>query len=135
MIVSLDVGTVRVGVAVGNTVARMARPLQTLAASNFAAEFAKLADNQHFNLVVVGLPRNLSGDSTPQTAFVEAFAQEYLQKYQIIWQDEALTSQKAEATLARRGKPFAKGDIDALAASYILQDYLDSLPATGGVSA
>ncbi|MCX6728115.1 MAG: Holliday junction resolvase RuvX, partial [Candidatus Saccharibacteria bacterium] len=43
-------------------------------------------------------------------------------------QDEALTSVKAEEELKSRGMPFEKGDIDALAATYILQDFLDELP-------
>jgi RNase H-fold protein (predicted Holliday junction resolvase) len=42
----------------------------------------------------------------------------------VVFQDEALTSRKAESELNKRGKPYAKGDVDALAATYILEDYL-----------
>lgn len=134
-IIGLDVGTVRTGVAIGNTVARMARPLTTIDTNDFAAAFKALAEREQPDTIVVGLPRNLSGNSTQQTAFVEAFAQQYLAAYSIVWQDEALTSRQAEAELAGHGKPFTKGDIDALAASYILQDYLSSLPVSSEVAA
>jgi RNase H-fold protein (predicted Holliday junction resolvase) len=43
------------------------------------------------------------------------------------WQDEAVTSAQAEAELVQRKKPYTKGDIDALAAVYILNDYLSEL--------
>jgi RNase H-fold protein (predicted Holliday junction resolvase) len=39
-------------------------------------------------------------------------------------QDEAVTSKRAEAELEARGKPYQRGDIDALAATYILEDFL-----------
>ena len=40
-------------------------------------------------------------------------------------QDEALTSVKAEEELKDRKSPYEKGDIDSLAATYILQDYIE----------
>ena len=43
-------------------------------------------------------------------------------------QDEALTSHHAEEELEARGKPYERGDIDALAATYIVQDWLDGHP-------
>ncbi len=43
-------------------------------------------------------------------------------------QDEAVTSKHAEAELESRGKPYERGDIDALAATYILQDWLAENP-------
>ena len=42
----------------------------------------------------------------------------------IAWQDEALTSVKAKETLQATQKPYNKADVDALAASYILADYI-----------
>jgi RNase H-fold protein (predicted Holliday junction resolvase) len=42
----------------------------------------------------------------------------------ISWQDEAVTSVRAEEELRARGKPYVREDIDALAATYILEDYL-----------
>ena len=49
---------------------------------------------------------------------------EYLDK-KIVFQDESLTSVMAEQRLKSYGRPYAKGDIDAQAATIILQDYLE----------
>jgi RNase H-fold protein (predicted Holliday junction resolvase) len=39
-------------------------------------------------------------------------------------QDEAATSRQAESELQARGKPYSKEDIDALSATYILEDFI-----------
>ncbi len=76
--------------------------------------------------LVAGLPRGLDGQETAQTAYARNFAEAISQQLQlpVYYQDEAVTSRQAEAELQARGKPYAKGDIDALAATYILEDYL-----------
>ena len=76
--------------------------------------------------LVVGLPRGLDGQETAQTQTVRDFAAQLREHVAVpmFWQDEALTSQKAEDELSLRKKPFAKGDVDALAATYILDDFL-----------
>ena len=123
-ILSLDVGERRVGVAMANVVARFANPLTTLNNSDdIWLDIAKLIADHDIETVVVGLPRNLSGDDTAQTRYARAFA-EKINGVKIAFQDEALTSVKAEDELKIRGKPYEKGDIDALAATYILEDYL-----------
>jgi putative Holliday junction resolvase len=126
-ILALDVGSVRIGVSVATMIARLPRPLRTL--ENNAAvydEIARLIEVEDAVLLVVGLPRGLNGQHTPQTAAVEAFV-ETLKKYVTLpvhFQDEALTSHKAEDELQKRGQPYSKGDVDALAATYILEDFL-----------
>lgn len=126
-IVALDVGAQRIGVASANNIARIASPLATLPNTDTVAEvIAKLLTDEATIVLVVGLPRNLNGDSTAQTDAVRAFVEKLrpVVDIPIAFQDEALTSRKAEEELISRGKPFAKGDIDALAATYILEDYL-----------
>jgi putative holliday junction resolvase len=123
-ILSLDVGERRVGVAIASVIAKLPRPLTTLDnTDDIWAQIDALASEHDAITIVVGLPRNLSGDDTAQTLYARTFA-EKLAKYTVVLQDEALTSLKAEKELNSRGKPFAKGDIDALAATYILEDYL-----------
>ena len=126
-VIALDVGDKRIGVAVASLVARLPRPLITL--DRDAEVLHKLQDLAHHEgvaAVVLGLPRNLSGNPTSQTVATEAFAAELTQALGIplYWQDEAVTSQQAEAELKARGKPYTKGDIDALSATYILEDFL-----------
>ncbi len=129
-VLCLDVGERRIGVAIASLEARFPGPLTTLdATKNPKQAIQQLIQEQDVELVVVGLPRNLSGDETAQTAAVRSFVT-MLQLPNTVFQDEALTSRKAEAELHLRGKPFAKGDVDALAATYILEDYLASQKAT-----
>lgn len=126
-ILSLDVGNQRIGVASANSIARMASPLITLInTEQVVGEISQLINAEATKTLVVGLPRGLNGQETAQTAIVRDFVERLKKQIDIPieFQDEALTSQKAEQELAERGKPFSKGDIDALAATYILEDYL-----------
>jgi putative Holliday junction resolvase len=78
--------------------------------------------------IVVGYPRNQSGEPTAQTAYVEEFAKQlHDMAPHLVFQDESLTSVLAEQRLRAQGKPYTKGDIDAQAAAIILQDYLERL--------
>lgn len=123
-IIALDVGERRVGVAVANRIARIANPLTTLENNDsFWDELQAIIDKESADLIVMGLPRNLSGDDTDQTRYVRDFARK-MTTVAVIFQDEALTSVKAEKELKKRGNAYSKGDIDALSATYILEDYL-----------
>lgn len=132
-ILALDVGGRRIGIAVANAIARLARPIAALENDDsFLAELQKLIKEHDVTLLVVGLPRGLDGQHTAQTATVEAFV-ETLKSHvslPIHWQDEAVTSKQAEAELHKTRGPgeYTKGDIDALAATYILEDFLQEHP-------
>jgi putative Holliday junction resolvase len=128
-IIALDVGTKRIGVASAGVVARLAAPLKTLVVTDDILDQIKaLVAEQNATGVVVGLPRDMQGSETAQTASTRAFAQKLRQVLTIpvYLIDEAVTSRQAEAELASRKSGFAKGDIDALAATYILEDFLHS---------
>jgi putative Holliday junction resolvase len=126
-ILALDVGDRRIGLALAHPVARLASPLITLDNSSDVWErLLQVIQQQDVTQLVVGLPRNLQGDDTAQTKRVRQFVEELQAHIQlpVVLQDEALTSRKAEQELAARGKAHTKSDIDALAATYILEDYL-----------
>ena len=128
--VGFDMGSERIGVAVGDSVARLARPLPTIRVDGQEAEVVRhIVMNEGVTDVVVGRPRNQAGDTTPQTQLVEQTAAHLLAGLGLPthWQDESLTSVIAEERLAARRRPFHKADIDAEAAVIILQDYLDQL--------
>jgi putative Holliday junction resolvase len=130
-LMALDVGDRRIGVAVAEEDVRFPRPHTTLEqSSNVFDEIAAIAKEHDATVMVVGLPRNLQGEATEQTRTVEAFAKalESRLSVPIAWQDEALTSVKAEEELASRGKAYNKADVDALAATYILEDYIAEHP-------
>lgn len=126
----LDVGEKRVGIALARAGLRMALPLTTLdrQADDFWQQLLQVMKQNDVDALVVGLPRNLEGQETGQTAAARQFAQELATQSDIpqTWQDEALTSVKAEEILRQSNKPYEKGDIDALAASLILSDYLEA---------
>ena len=132
---ALDVGEKRIGVAVANLGVRFASPLTTLDdPKTFLQDIAAICKDEDVAQIVLGLPRGMDGQETAQTVLARAFGVDlanYLgaagHQLPLYWTDEALTSQKAETELrARAGKrqQFQKGDVDALAATYILEDFL-----------
>lgn len=124
----LDVGAKRIGLALGDDVTRVAHPLTTLSTNQPAALFEQLQRHDVTD-IVIGRPRNQSGDKTAQTAAVEQFAVTILGTVTqpIHWFDESMTSVLAEERLQLRRKPYRKEDIDAEAATIILQDFLETL--------
>jgi len=130
-ILALDIGERRIGVASARVSAGLPTPLTTVDHTETVTHALQNLFAQHEAVaLVMGLPRGLDGQETAQTRRVETFVAE-LKKHTdlpIYWQDEAVTSRKAEEELQRRGKPYAKGDIDALAATYILEDFLQEHP-------
>lgn len=125
--VALDVGEKRIGVAVGDSGVRIAVPFDTIETDGDEIErIAKIVIDEKADVVVVGYPRNQSGEPTAQTAYVERFAEQLTDiAPKLVFQDESLTSVLAEQRLQSHKKPYAKGDIDALAAAIILQDYME----------
>jgi putative Holliday junction resolvase len=83
--------------------------------------------------IVVGVPRGLDGQDTDQTAKTRAFITDLKAavSQEVIEQDEALTSVQAESWLNQHKKTYVKADIDAVAASIILQDYVDMQNSKG----
>lgn len=125
-LISLDVGTKRIGVASASTEIKIAVPLPTIEVDGNEIEaIAKIVRMESAETIVVGYPRNQAGEATEQTGYAEAFAGKLKGLAPIVFQDESLTSVMAEDRLKASGKPYEKGDIDALAASIILQDYLE----------
>lgn len=125
---ALDVGRARIGLALANSVARLASPLPALPnGDGYLQTLRELVTENRIDTIVVGLPRGLDGQETEQTGYVRAFVANLEQSLQlpVVLQDEAVTSVKAEAELRSRKKAnHTKGDIDSLSAVYILEDFL-----------
>ncbi len=120
----VDYGAKRVGLAVADSEAKLAQPLTTVAPHELVDTIQREGP---FDVIVVGLPRSLDGNDTPQTLAVRRFTDDLLGplKAEVMFQDEAGTSSLAEDRLQEAGKPFKPEQIDAEAAAIILQDYLD----------
>lgn len=124
---ALDVGEKRIGVAVASGAVKIAVPLTTVQVDGTELkELARIVASESTDVIVVGYPRNQSGEPTAQTAYVENFAAQ-LDGFAptLVFQDESLTSVMAENQLEALGAAYKKEDIDARAAAIILQDYLE----------
>ena len=135
-ILALDVGRRRVGLALSDTSATLARPYKTLTVSDADAvdrvvdEVRRLlSEDDGLAAVVVGMPKRLDGSPSEQTKAVEQFIAALRQHVAVpvTTEDERLSSREAESRLARRERDWKKRKalLDAAAAAVILQDYLD----------
>lgn len=136
----VDYGAKRIGLALSDYTATLARPWQMIPAAGAPASSAaavarvvealRASDDPDLDGIVVGLPRRLNGEDTDQTPQVRAFVAslETLTGLPVYTQDERLTSIEAESRLAGREKDWKKRKalIDAESASIVLQDYLDT---------
>lgn len=132
-IIGLDVGTKRIGVAKADTSVRIAIPNgYVLVNGQEIPEILRIARLNDTNFFVVGLPRSNDGYETAQSAYARKFADTLaasMSGARIYFQDESLTSVVAEERLKKRKKNFEKGEIDAEAASIILQDFIEHYAA------
>ncbi len=130
-ILCLDVGEKRIGVAKADSSTRIAVPVGFITVDGSEwQEIARLARLNNTNFFVLGLPRSNDGNETKQTEYVRNFAKNLVVKLpeaKIRFQDESLTSVMAEERLKSRKKRYEKGEIDAEAASIILQDFLEGV--------
>lgn len=123
-LLGLDIGQARIGVARGNTEARLASPLAVIAVDGQELDQIKrLIEQEDATELVVGLPRGLDGQETAQTALTREFGQRLSELgLPLRWQDEAGTSVEAESQNQND-----KLGPDARAAALILQDYLSGV--------
>jgi putative Holliday junction resolvase len=133
VVIGLDVGTRRIGVARGDREVRIAAPLPMLINDEtIFTRIAQLTEENHAETIVIGLPRDAEGRETAQSKISRDFAAKLSDatSTQIVFQDESLTSVTAEENLRAR-KNFREGmlrdgTLDSEAAALILQDFLDA---------
>ena len=127
-IIALDVGDKRIGVAVADSAIGIAVPYDTIEVDGTEiTQILELIAQDDTEKIVVGYPRNQSGETTQQTVKVEDFVARLNElDVDIVYQDESLTSVLAKQQLEATGKPYKKADVDMVAASLILADYLES---------
>ncbi len=136
-ILGLDVGEKRIGVAKADSNTRIAVPVGYINVDGSEWQrIARIANLQGANCFVVGLPRSNEGNETKQSEYARNFAAELARRIpgaRIRFQDESLTSVLAEERLKSRKRNYEKGEIDAEAATVILQDFMESV--VGGFEA
>ena len=131
-ILGLDIGSVRIGVAISDGLQMLAHPLTTLKWTNeteFLENLKKIITDNNSQILVVGMPYTLKGTHSEQTTrvlkLVELMKKNLSVKLETI--DERLTSKMAENMLKDVNKKPSKNRhiIDQIAAVNILQTYLD----------
>jgi len=130
-LLAFDYGTRKIGVAVGNTLTRYARPLEILepvTRERRFAEISRLLNDWQPDKVVVGLPLTLEGGEQYASLRCRRFANQLRGRYGIEVElvDERGSSMEAQAMLGTNAAD------DAVAAAVILQRYLDGLPRQAG---
>jgi putative Holliday junction resolvase len=131
-LLGLDVGSVRVGVALSCPLGMFASPVEVIDRRQ-TSPFVRLVEliaEHGVRSLVVGRPTRLNGERGPAVIAIEAFVQELQQHtaVPVIWWDERLSTAQAQRTLiahnVRRNK--RRETIDKVAAALILQSYMDA---------
>jgi putative holliday junction resolvase len=126
----VDVGTVRVGVAVSDPSGTVASPHSTVSAGDdLVVRLAGLARDLACKTVVVGLPKGMSGRDTASTRDARAVAANLTEQgFDVQLWDERLSSAEAERVLigAGRRREQRRDERDRVAAAIILQGWLDA---------
>lgn len=124
-VLAFDYGTRKIGVAIGNTLTRHARPLDILYPPTRQRRFElirDLLDEWGPDLVIVGLPLDVDGTDQYVTLQARRFANQLRGRFgvQVEMVDERGSSMEAQAALGTNDPD------DAMAAAVILQRYLDA---------
>lgn len=135
-LLGFDYGTKFIGVAVGSTLTRAARPLATLPVARSGqpdwAALTRLVEEWRPRTLVVGLPLNMDDTPNRRTAAAQKFGNRLKARYNlpVHMVDERLTTVRARNVLTEAGVSGKrqKPKLDAYAAGLILQSFLHDAP-------
>ncbi len=133
-LLGFDFGEKKLGIAIGNTLTRQARPLEIIFSETRDARFGRIAEllrEWQPQRVVVGLALACNGGEQPATARCRRFANQLHGRFglPVVLVDERGSSMEAQQLLGTNAPD------DAVAAAVILQRYLDTLSAAGDPAA
>ena len=129
----LDIGEVRIGIAVSDASGSVAMPLKVLPAQEVLAHarsFRMILEDHEPDVLVCGLPETLAGEEGPQAERVRASAERIsaASGIPLAFCDERLSSREAKRILRAQGlsERAMCGKVDMVAASLFLQAWLDA---------
>lgn len=133
VIISVDYGDKRTGIAVCDKLEMLASPVCVITEWNqevLAKKIVEIANEKKAEQIVVGLPKNMDGSMGFRSEACQALGTliQSLTEIPVVYWDERLTTVSAHRILSEnnvRGKK-RKNVVDAVAADIILQDYIDS---------
>lgn len=130
---ALDIGEVRIGLAISDAAGRVATPLKVLAACDVlsdGAEFRRIVQDWEVERLVCGLPYTLAGEEGPQAASIKERAARIAKSRDLplFFVDERMSSREAKRILREEGldERAMRGKVDMIAASLFLQSWLDA---------
>lgn len=132
-VMALDLGSKRIGVAISDPTRTIAQSYGVVKRKSREEDFARyqqILAEQQVTLLVVGLPTTSEGEDSDTAVWIRDYIAEFSQQCDVpiqFW-DESFTTVKAEESLRQRGKrgKKARQQVDAVAAAFILQSYLDA---------
>lgn len=131
-ILALDIGTVRIGIATSDIMEIIASAYEVYRRKNMPEDVKHIADivqNLSVGEIVIGLPLKMDGSEGQSVEMAKAFGDELskLVNVPIVYQDERLSTVEAQRILIESGmrREKRKDKIDSIAATIILQTYLD----------
>lgn len=134
---ALDIGEVRIGIAVSDKDGRIASPIAVLSAAEVtqqAPSFRRILEDWEPEHLIVGLPKTLAGEMGPQAQTIQAQAVALAEDLHLplTFVDERLSSKEAKRTLAEGGlsQKDMRGKVDKVAAALFLQSFLDATDNT-----
>jgi len=137
-VLGLDIGDKRIGVAISDPTGRVSTPLAVVATDEEIRDgraLRRILDDYDVTHVVVGLPLSLDGTEGPQARRVRAQWQRLARFLPVTMQfvDERLSSAEAKRRMQEAGanERRQRGSVDMVAASILLQNYLDANAPTG----
>lgn len=122
---AIDVGEKRIGLALASTIAKLPRPYMILPNQDgIYNQISQIVKEENVEKVIVGLPRNMSGEETAQSNFSRNFALELASSTgtSIEFADESLSSKRVADS---KYKKDPSGHLDSVAACFILEEYLE----------
>ncbi|MBI4482516.1 MAG: Holliday junction resolvase RuvX [Acidobacteria bacterium] len=138
-LLGVDYGTRYIGLALSDELGCTARPFRTLARSGWKRDLAVLRQiilERHIDKLVIGVPRNMDGSWGPAARRAENFARKLEADLHLpaLRVDERLSTAEARQLLRelRPGNVASRSRLNAIAAAFILQRYLDREAAPGG---
>ena len=128
-IMSLDIGTKRIGVALSDYLHITCSGhscIQREPENEAVEQIKKIAKDNNVNKIVVGVPLNMDGTRGFQAENCIEFAKNFEKDFEIAYEDERLTSEQAEENLRMKKIDFRKnkGLVDIESACIILEQYI-----------
>ncbi len=131
-ILSLDIGTKRIGVAVSDVFWMGATPVKAITRTNdntARSEIEEILKEYNTDTLLIGVPYNMDGTLGFQAKNCLEFIKPLREKYTVLEQDERLSSSVAEDILKNQGKKYTRNKqlVDITSACVILQEYLENI--------